>query len=292
MGQEIVQQLINGLVLGSTYALIGLGLTLIYGILGIVNWAHGELYMLGAFVGLFLVVRLHLPFLVGLIGSMFIMALFGMVMERLVFRPLRGAHEMNMIIGTLGISIFLMNGAIAVFSPNPLRFPTYFSNTYLSFLGLSITMQRLMVFIVTVILMVIFSYVIKRTSLGKAMRACEQNLNAARLMGIDINRTFRLTCAIGAALAAAAGTLVGPIFLVSPAMGLMVIAKVFAVVILGGMGNVAGAIWAAFILGLTESMTAGFLSSDYKDVVTFLILIIVLAFKPEGLFGRNQLEKV
>jgi branched-chain amino acid transport system permease protein len=140
--------------------------------------------------------------------------------------------------------------------------------------------------------MVIFSYVIKRTSLGKAMRACEQNLNAARLIGIDINRTFRLTCAIGAALAAAAGTLVGPIFFVSPAMGLMVIAKVFAVVILGGMGNVAGAIWAAFILGLTESMTAGFLSSDYKDVVTFLILIIVLAFKPEGLFGRNQLEKV
>lgn len=124
------------------------------------------------------------------------------------------------------------------------------------------------------------------------MRACEQNLNAARLMGIDINRTFRLTCAIGAALAAAAGTLVGPVFLVSPAMGLMVIAKVFAVVILGGMGNVAGAIWAAFILGLTESMTAGFLSSDYKDVVTFLILIIVLVFKPEGLFGRNQLEKV
>jgi branched-chain amino acid transport system permease protein len=124
------------------------------------------------------------------------------------------------------------------------------------------------------------------------MRACEQHLNAARLMGIDINRIFRLTCAIGAALAAAAGTLVGPIFLVSPAMGLMVIAKVFAVVILGGMGNVAGAIWAAFILGLTESMTAGFISSDYKDVVTFLILIVVLVCKPEGLFGRNQLEKV
>jgi branched-chain amino acid transport system permease protein len=292
MGQEIVQQLINGMVLGSTYALIGLGLTLIYGILGIVNWAHGELYMLGAFVGLFLVVRLHLPFLAGLIGSMFIMALFGMVMEKFVFRPLRGAHEMNMIIGTLGISIFLMNGAIALFSPNPLRFPTHFSNTYLSLFGLSITVQRLLVFVVTVVLMVIFSYVIKRTSLGRAMRACEQNLNAARLMGIDINRIFRLTCAIGAALAAAAGTLVGPIFLVSPAMGLMVIAKVFAVVILGGMGNVAGAIWAAFLLGLTESMTAGFLSSDYKDVVTFLILIVVLVFKPEGLFGRNQVEKV
>jgi branched-chain amino acid transport system permease protein len=292
MGQEIVQQLINGLVLGSTYALIGLGLTVIYGILGIVNWAHGEFYMLGAFAGLYLVVNWHLPFLVGLIGAMVIMALFGVIMEKLVFRPLRGAHEMNMIIGTLGISIFLMNGAIALFSPNPLRFPTEFSNAYLSFFGISITVQRLLVFVITVVLMMLFSYVIRYTTLGKAMRACEQNLNAARLMGIDVNKIFRVTCAVGAALAAAAGTLVGPIFLVSPAMGLLVIAKVFAVVILGGMGNVEGAIWAAFILGLTESITAGFISSDYKDVVTFLILIIALIFKPEGLFGRNQIEKV
>lgn len=292
MGQEIIQQLINGLVLGSTYALIGLGLTVIYGILGIVNWAHSEFYMLGAFVGFYLVVQLHLPFLVGLVGAMAIMAVFGMVVEKLVFRPLRGAHEMNMIIGTVGISIFLMNGAIALFSPNPLRFPTEFSNAYLSFMGISITVQRLLVFVVTIVLVALFTYLIKYTELGKAMRACEQNLSAARLMGININRIFQLTCAIGAALAAAAGTLVGPIFLVSPAMGLMVIAKVFAVVIMGGMGNVQGAIWAAFILGLTESITAGFFSSDYKDVVTFLILILVLIVKPEGLFGRNQIEKV
>jgi branched-chain amino acid transport system permease protein len=291
LGQEIVQQLINGLVLGSTYALIGLGLTIIYGILGIVNWAHGELYMLGAFAGLFLAVHLHFPFLAALVGSMVIMAVFGMAMERLVFRPLRGAHEMNMIIGTLGISIFLMNGAFALFSPNPLRFPTRFSTAYLYFLGVSITIQRLLVFVVAVVLVTAFSYVIKRTTLGKAMRACEQNLDAARLMGIDVNRIFRITCAIGAALAAAAGTLVGPIFLVSPAMGLLVIAKVFAVVILGGMGNVAGAIWAAFILGLAESLTAGFISSDYKDAVTFIILIAVLIYRPEGLFGQNQLQR-
>lgn len=292
MVQEVVQQLINGLVLGSTYALIGLGLTVIYGILGIVNWAHGELYMLGAFAGFFLAIKLHLPFLLALVGSMVVMAAFGMVMERLVFRPLRSAHEMNMIIGTLGISIFLMNGAVALFSPNPLRFPTRFSSSYLSFLGISITVQRLLVFVVTVILVVVFSYLIKATTLGKAMRACQQNLNAARLMGIDIDNVFRMTCAIGAALAAAAGVLVGPIFFVSPTMGLAVIAKVFAVVILGGMGNVAGATFAGFLLGLTESFTAGFISSDYKDVVTFLILIAVLIYKPEGLFGRYQIEKV
>jgi branched-chain amino acid transport system permease protein len=292
MFQELIQQIMNGLVLGSTYALIGLGLTIIYGILGIVNWAHGELYMLGAFAGLFFVVNLHFPFVAGLIASMAVMAAFGIVMERLVFRPLRKAHEMNMIIGTLGISIFLMNAAIVLFSPNPMRFPTEFSNQYLSFFGISITTQRLLVFCVTIFLIGLFHYVIKYTSIGKAMRACEQNPDAARLMGININQVALVTCAIGSALAAAAGTLVGPVFLVSPPMGLMVIAKVFAVVILGGMGNVAGAIWAAFILGLAESLTAGFVSSYYKDVVTFVILISVLVFKPQGLFGKNQIEKV
>lgn len=292
MFQELIQQIVNGLVLGSTYALIGLGLTLIYGILGIVNWAHSELYMLGAFAGLFFVVNLHFPFIAGLIASMVVMAVFGVLMERLVFRPLRKAHEMNMIIGTLGISIFLMNGAIAAFSPNPLRFSTEFSNDFLSFFGISITTQRLLVFVITLILIGLFHYIIKYTLIGKAMRACEQNPDAARLMGININQVAMITCAIGSALAAAAGTLVGPIFLVSPAMGLMVITKVFAVVILGGMGNVAGAIWAAFILGLAESLTAGFISSYYKDVVTFLILISVLILRPQGLFGKNQVEKV
>jgi branched-chain amino acid transport system permease protein len=292
MFQELIQQIANGLVLGSTYALIALGLTVIYGILGIVNWAHGELYMLGAFAGLFLVVNMHLPFIVGLLGSMAIMAVFGIVMERLVFRPLRHADEMNVIIGTLGISIFLMNAAIVVFSPNPMRFPTEYSEHFFSFLGISITVQRLLVFLTTVALIAILSYVIKYTAIGKAMRACEQNPTAARLMGIDINRVSIITCAIGSALAAAAGTLVGPIFLVAPQMGLMAIGKVFAVVILGGMGNVQGAIWAAFILGLAESLTAGFVSSYYKDIVTFVILISVLIVKPQGLFGKNQVEKV
>jgi branched-chain amino acid transport system permease protein len=292
MLQEIIQQTVNGLVLGSTYALIGLGLTMIYGILGIVNWAHGEFYMLGAFVGLYLVVHLHLPFLVGLVVAMAVMGLFGMAMDLLVFRPLRHAPEMNMIIGTLGMSIFLVQAAVIAFSPNPVRFPTEFSSSYLSFLGISITLQRLLVFFITVILIGILHYVIQYTTIGKAMRACEQNSDAARLMGIDINRISLVTCGIGAALATAAGTLVGPIFLVSPQMGLAAISKVFAVVILGGMGNVPGAIWAAFILGLAESLTAGFVSSYYKDVVTFLILITVLIIKPAGLFGRSQIEKV
>lgn len=292
MLQELIQQLVNGLVLGSMYALIALGLTMIYGILGVVNWAHGELYMLGAFIGLYLVVTLKMSFLVGLVGSMLIMAVFGIAMDKLVFQPLKKAPEMNMIIGTLGISIFLMNAAIVLFSPNPVRFPTEFSSTYLSFLGISITLQRLLVFFITIGLIIGFNYLIKFTTIGKAMRACEQNQDAAKLMGINVQRVSLITCALGSALAAAAGTLVGPIFLVSPQMGLAVISKVFAVVILGGLGNVAGAIWAAFILGLTESYTAGFISSYYKDVVTFAILIVVLVFKPQGLFGGQTIEKV
>lgn len=292
MLQELIQQIVNGLVLGSTYTLIALGLTMIYGILGIVNWAHGELYMLGAFVGLYLVATLKLPFLAGLVGAMFIMAAFGVILERLVFRPLRRAPEMNMIIGTLGISIFLMNASIVLFSPNPVRFPTEYSNEYLSFLGISITVQRLLVFVVAIALIIGLNYLIKYTTIGKAMRACEQNPDAAQLMGISINRISLITCAIGSALAASAGTLVGPIFLVSPTMGLAAITKVFAVVILGGMGNVKGAIWASFILGLAESLTAGFLSSYYKDIVTFLILITVLVIKPQGIFGNNTVEKV
>ena len=161
MLQEVVQQIVNGLVLGSTYALIALGLTMIYGILGIVNWAHSELYMLGAFVGVFMVVTLHLPFLVGLVLAMAVMALFGMGMDLLVFRPLRSAPEMNMIIGTLGISIFLVQAAVIVFSPNPVRFPTEFSDSYLSFMGISITLQRLMVFCVTLVLIGVLNYVIQ-----------------------------------------------------------------------------------------------------------------------------------
>lgn len=292
MFQELAQQIANGLVLGSTYALIALGLTVIYGILGIVNWAHGELYMLGAFVGLLLVTNLHWPFLAALVGAMAVMAVFGIIMEHLVFRPLRQADEMNVIIGTLGISIFLMNAAMVVFSPNPVRFPTEYSEQYIAVLGISVTLQRLLVFVVTIALIAMFTYIIKYTAIGKAMRACEQNPAAARLMGIDSNRVAVVTCALGAALAAAAGTLVGPIFLVSPQMGLMVIAKVFAVVIMGGMGNVPGAIGAAFILGLAESLTAGFFSSYYKDIVAFLILILVLIVRPQGLFGSNQVEKV
>ena len=193
MFQEIVQQIVNGLVLGSTYALIALGLTLIYGILGIVNWAHSELYMLGAFVGVFMVVNLHLPFLAGLVMAMAVMAVFGMAMDLLVFRPLRTAPEMNMIIGTLGISTFLVQAAVIVFSPNPVRFPTEFSNSYLSFFGISITLQRLMVFCITLLLIGILNYIIKYTTVGKAMRACEQNSDAARLMGIDINRISLIT---------------------------------------------------------------------------------------------------
>lgn len=288
----ILQQIINGFVLGSIYTSIALGLTMIYGILGIINWAHGEIYMIGAFIGLFLVMILKLPFFVSLFASMVIMGIFGVMIDRLVFHPLRYKPENSIIIGTLGISIFLQNLAILVWGPDPQKFSSVYNNIYLEIMGVSITMSRLIVVVTTIILIVVLSVFIRKTKTGKAMRACAQDLHAASLMGIDINYISRVTTAIGAALAAAAGTLTGPIFLVYPTMGIMTVSKAFAVVILGGLGNVEGAIFGGFLLGITESLTSGFLSSYYKDVVAFIILISVLIAKPEGIFSKYTTEKV
>lgn len=292
MLQEFLQQTMNGLTLGSIYALIALGLTILYGILGIVNWAHGEFYMVGAFVGLFISSSLNLPFIAVLLLSMILMAIFGVAIERIVLRPLKHAPQMNMIIATLGLSIFLMNVAILIWGPDPRRFPTELSDKFIRIGSINITVQRLLVILITILLIFLLSFFIKKTRLGKAMRACSQDMEAASLMGIDINMVSMLTSAISCMLAAAAGTLIGPIFLVSPTMGVLAVSKAFAVVILGGMGNVEGAIIAGFILGITESYTAGFFASNLKDWVTFFILIIVLIFRPQGIFGTKSVEKV
>lgn len=288
----LAQQLMNGFILGCIYTSIALGLTMIYGILGIINWAHGELYMIGAFVGLYMVMHLQLPFFLALLVSMIVMAVFGMLLDKAVFSPLRFKPQNNIIIGTLGASIFLQNLAIVIWGPDPQRFSSIYNNININIMGISVTMSRMIVVIVTVVLIIVLSVFIRRTKTGKAMRACEQNLNSASLMGIDIKFISLVTTGIGSALAAAAGALTGPIFLVYPTMGILTVSKAFAVVILGGLGNVEGAIIGGFILGIAESLTAGFLSSYYKDIVAFIILITVLIVKPEGIFSKYTIEKV
>lgn len=289
---EFLKQTMNGLTLGSVYTLIALGLTLLYGILGIVNWAHGEFYMIGAFVGLFVSTYLKIPFIPALVLSMLIMGVFGIIVERVVFRPLKYASDMNIIIGTLGISTFLLNGALLIFGPDPRRFNTKFSSQVIHIGEIDMVAQRLLVIIVTVILIILLNLFIKKTRLGKGMRACSQDLGAAALMGIDINMVSRVTTAVSCMLASAAGVLIGPLFLVTPAMGMTAVSKAFAVVILGGLGNVGGAIVAGFILGLTETYTVAYVSSSIKDIVTFVILILTLIFRPQGIFGTKSVDKV
>ena len=288
----LISQLINGVVLGSVYALLSLGLTMIFGILGIVNFAQGELYMLGAFVGFLLIVIQKVPFLLALLISMLAMGMFGLLIERFPFRPIQGKADENMILATVGLSVFLMNGAILLFGADPRRVETPFSDLFIHLGAFSISMQRILVFTVTVVLIILLTFIIRKTKMGKAMRACQQDLNAAQIVGIDTKRVSMVTCFIGSALAAAAGVLIAPLFLVSPVMGLKVIAKAFVIVILGGLGNVAGAIMGGFIIGIAENLTAGFISSDLKDIVPFTILILILLLRPQGIFGKQIPEKV
>ena len=287
-----LSQLINGVVLGSIYALLSLGMTMIFGIMGIVNFAQGELYMLGAYVGFYLIMVLKVPFLAALAISMVIMAIAGLLIERFPFRPILGKPDESMILATVGVSILLMNGAILLFGADPRRVETPFSDIFMDIGILSISIQRIMVLGFTALLIVLLTLFIKKTKMGKAMRACQQDLKAARIVGINTTRVAQITCMIGAALAAAAGVMVAPMFFVSPTMGLKVIAKAFVVVILGGLGNVPGAIMGGFVIGIAENLTAGFISSELKDIIPFSILILILLCKPEGIFGQKVPEKV
>lgn len=248
--------------------------------------------MLGAFVGYFLIMVQKVPFLPALLISMLVMGVFGLLIERFPFRPIQGKADESMILATVGLSVFLMNGAILLFGADPRRVETPFSDVFIHLGTFSISMQRILVFTVTVVLIILLTFFIRKTRMGKAMRACQQDLNAARIVGIDTKRVSMVTCFIGSALAAAAGVLIAPLFLVSPVMGLKVIAKAFVIVILGGLGNVAGAIMGGFIIGIAENLTAGFISSDLKDIIPFTILILILLLRPEGIFGKQIPEKV
>lgn len=287
-----LSQLINGVVLGSVYALLSLGLTMIFGIMGIVNFAQGELYMLGAYVGFYLVMVLKVPFMLALVIAMAVMAVFGFLLERFPFRPMIGKRDESMILVTVGISILLMNGAILLFGADPRRVETPYSEMFVDLGILSISVQRILVFGLTAVLIILLTWFIQKTRMGKAMRACQQDFRAARIVGINTTRVAQTTCMIGAALAAAGGVMVAPMFLVSPVMGLKVIAKAFVVVILGGLGNVPGAIVGGFVIGIAENLTAGFISSDLRDIIPFSILILILLCKPEGIFGQKIPEKV
>ena len=302
---EFTQQVINGLTLGSIYALIAIGYTMVYGIIGMINFAHGEIYMIGAYVGLLVITALGLfgmdsitaTLLITLAISILVTGAYGWTVERLAYRPLRGTPRLVPLISAIGVSIFLQNyvqlgqGARDV-SMQPViaggwRFgPEDGFQVYLS------TMQVLIA-VVTVVAMTGLSLFIARSRMGRACRACSQDRAMANLLGIDTDRVIALTFVLGAALAAVAGVLVSMYYgLVNPFIGFLVGLKAFTAAVLGGIGSIPGAMLGGIVLGLAESFASAYLKTEYKDVVAFALLIGVLLVRPTGLLGRPDVEKV
>lgn len=282
------QQVLNGVILGGNYALIALGLTMIFGILEIINFAHGEIYMIGAFMTLFLSSLAGLPLLLALPISMAVVAILGLIIERIIFRPIVGKPMINGMLLSFGLSVFLMNLCLLLFKSDPRSLDSGYAHVNLRFLGLQITLERLLVIVVAIVLVGFLYLLIRYTKIGTAMRAVAEDREAAQAVGVNIGRIYSLTFAIGCALASAAGSMVGAIFFVSPTMGWTPAIKSFVVVILGGFGNITGAILASLILGFIESFGSGYISYAYKDAYAFILLLLAFLLKPEGLLGGRK----
>ncbi len=291
--QQLIQQLINGLSLGSIYALIALGYTMVYGIIKLINFAHGDIYMVGAYVAFFATTTLKLSFFPALILAMVVAAIVGVVIEKLAYRPLRYAPRIAILITAIGVSLLLEYGGILLVSPQPRTFPAIFQAEVYTFGNIVVNSQQVLILAVALSLMVILTYVVHRTKIGKAMRAVSFDTDAARLMGIDVDRVISITFAIGSSLAAAAGMLVGVYYnSIDPLMGIMPGLKAFVAAVLGGIGIIPGAMLGGIILGVIEALVSGFISSTFRDAAAFAILIIILLCKPSGLLGKNVREKV
>jgi branched-chain amino acid transport system permease protein len=283
----IPQYIFNGLVVGSSYALIAVGLTAIFGLMEIANFAHGQFYMLGAFFAYTLTRLLGLDFWTGLVGSVMAVMIVGVVLERTLFRILRGASLSSSVLATIALSIFLENLALNVWGPRPQKIPTPFETGSIEFAGVFTTPERLLMLTVTVVIVILLHVGLRHTQTGKAIRATFQQREAAALVGIDIDRLYTLTFAIGAGVAGLAGVLLGTIFVVQPAMGGIATLKAFIVVTLGGISSFAGGIAGGLLLGLAESFGA-IISPAYKDAVGFILVMLVLLYKPDGLFGKRS----
>ena len=301
-----VQQLINGLTLGAIYALIAIGYTMVYGIIGMINFAHGEVYMIGAFMAVITFTLLGmggiawapLSILVVLLVAMFFTAVYGWAIERIAYRPLRGSFRLAPLISAIGMSIFLQNYVQIVQGAKikPLQ-PVVQGNVQL--LGtaggftVAISYLQIIIIVLTVALMAGFTFLIQRTALGRAQRACEQDLKMASLVGVDVAKTISTTVVIGAALAAVAGVMVPMYYgVIDFYIGFVAGIKAFTAAVLGGIGSLPGAMLGGLLIGLIEAFWSAYFTIEYKDVAAFAILVIVLIFRPTGLLGRPEVEKV
>jgi len=294
---EFLQQLLNGVSLGAIYALIALGYTMVYGVLRFINFAHSGVFMVGAFAGYYLGKLVPEGTIAGglvvLLGAMVACAALGMTIERLAYRPLRGAPTLNVLITAIGVSLFLEYTGQLVFGATPRTFPQIFPTAHFHLGGLVISSNQLMVIGVSFVLMVLLQLIVFRTRIGTAMRAVALNPNAARLVGVNNDAVISFTFGLGSALAAAGGILYAINYpSIDPLMGVMPGLKAFVAAILGGIGNIPGAALGGLLLGTVETFVAGSQFSTYKDAIAFGILIVILLFRPAGLLGKFVVEKV
>ena len=297
-----VQQVLNGLTIGMIYALIALGYTMIYGVIQLINFAHGEVFMVGAYLALTLIgvlasVMLGAPLWVVLV-SVFALAMagaagLGAAIERVAYRPLRNAPRLAALITAIGMSFFLQNAVMLIYGSREQTFPEILPKTIFALGTVSVSFTQVLIFLVSTALMFFLTWFVRRTRAGKAMRACAENPDAARLVGVSVDRVIRQTFMIGYALAAMAGALFGMTYgSVNFHDGYLLGLKAFTAAVFGGIGSIPGAMIGGILLGIFEGLGAGYLSSEWKDVFAFLLLGIVLVFKPSGLLGENIPEKV
>lgn len=291
---ELIQQLVNGISLGSIYALIALGYTMVYGIVKLINFAHGDVFMVGAFIGFYSITILDLGFFPALLISMVACAIFGVLIERIAYKPLRNATRIAALITAIGVSLFIEYGTIYIRGAQPEAYPDgIVPLKTLEILGIKISGQSILILGTSLFLMILLQFIVHKTKIGKAMRAVSHDMDAARLMGINVNNTISATFAIGSALAGAAGVIFGVYYTkIEPLMGIIPGLKAFVAAVLGGIGIIPGAMTGGIVLGVIESLVSAAGYSLWRDGVAFIVLILILIFRPAGLFGKNIREKV
>ena len=293
--EQLFQQIINGISLGSIYALIALGYTMVYGIIKLINFAHSDIYMLGAFIGYFSMTTLKLGFVPSLLLSMVFCTITGVVIEKVAYKPLRHATRIAVLITAIGVSLFIEYTTMAIAGANVRSYPPLTGILTKSFMlgNINVSMQQVIILGITIILMILLQFIVKKTRIGKAMRAVSLDSDAAELMGINVNTTISFTFALGSALAGAAGILVGIYYnSINPLMGMLPGIKAFVAAVFGGIGIIPGAMIGGYFIGIVEVLVSGYSNSLYRDGVVFAILILVLIIKPTGLLGKNSREKV
>lgn len=290
----LIQQLVNGLAVGSIYALIALGYTMVYGTIKLINFAHGDVYMMGAFIGYFAVMVLKMNVFLALLVAMVACAILGVVIERVAYKPLRKSTRVAALITAIGVSYLLENVMSYFFGAESRPFPSDFgTETFNLFGDISVNGKQILIFGITVLLMALLQFIVRYTKMGKAMRAVAVDEQAAQLMGIDVDGVISFTFALGSALAGIAGVLVGVYYnTISTTMGITVGLKAFVAAVLGGIGSIPGAMVGGYLIGLLETMVSFFGYSPYRDGVVYFLLFIILIVLPAGLFGKNVREKV